>query len=427
MDQATGVDERARDLLDGAGPFSDRISGWLSDWPWLGEALGLLALLAAAVIAYFVVRRVVVMVLRRIAAASTTRWDDAFVEERVFSRLSHIAPALVVYYGVQLIPDLHDTLEVLIQRVAISVLVAMVAVAAAGSLAAVNTIYSSNPENRKRPIKGYLQVVQIAFFLIAALLVVATLLDRSPWIFLSGLGALAAVLLLVFRDTILGLVASIQLTGNDMIHVGDWIEMPQYGADGDVIDVALHTVKVQNWDKTITTIPTHKLIEESFKNWRGMTSAGGRRIKRAIYVDTGSIRFLTDEEVERAGRIRVLRDYIGHKTEEIAAHNAEIDPDATPDQRRLTNLGTFRAYVLGYLRAHPRIHQDMTLLVRQLAPTENGLPIEIYAFTNTTAWSEYEDIQSDLFDHIFAVLPEFGLRAFQSPSGRDLEKLGESR
>jgi miniconductance mechanosensitive channel len=396
-------------------------------WPWLNELAGLVVVVAAAVLAFVVVRRVVLMVIRRLAQASATHWDDAFVEARVFSRIAQVAPALVVYYGVQLVPDLHDTVEVLIQRVAISVVVAMVAVAASASLTAVNTIYSTNPENRKRPIKGYLQVVQIAFFLVAALLVVATLLDRSPWIFLSGLGALAAVLLLVFRDTILGLVASIQLTGNDMVHVGDWIEMPQYGADGDVIDVALHTVKVQNWDKTITTIPTHKLIEESFKNWRGMSSSGGRRIKRAIYVDTGSIRFLNDDEVERAGRLRVLRDYIAHKREEIAAHNADeaISPDAVPDRRRLTNVGTLRAYVLGYLRHHPRIHQDMTLLVRQLAPTAQGLPIEIYAFTNTTVWAEYEDIQSDLFDHIFAVLPEFGLRAFQSPSGRDLERLAE--
>ncbi|MGH0034997.1 MAG: mechanosensitive ion channel family protein [Myxococcota bacterium] len=410
-------------------PTQDDLATLWTDWPWLNEALGLGLLLAAATLVHLVVRRVVLLTLRRLAAASSTHWDDAFVEARVFSRIASVAPALVVYFGIQLVPDLHDTVEVLIQRVAISVLVAMLAVAGSASLSAVNIIYSANPENRKRPIKGYLQVVQIALFLVAGLLILATLLDRSPWIFLSGLGALAAVLLLVFRDTILGLVASIQLTGNDMVHVGDWIEMPRYGADGDVIDVALHTVKVQNWDKTITTIPTHKLIEESFKNWRGMSRSGGRRIKRAVYLDTGSIRFLSDEEVERAGRIRVLADYIEHKTAEIAAHNADasIAPDAVPDQRRLTNLGTLRAYIHGYLRRHPRIHQGMTLLVRQLAPTEHGLPIEIYAFTNTTAWGEYEDIQSDLFDHIFAILPEFGLRAFQSPSGADLERLGDSQ
>ncbi len=400
-----------------------------TDWPWLNETVGLLALFAAAGLVYFVVSRTVVVMLRRAARASATHWDDAFIDARVFTRLSQIAPALVVYYGIGWVPDLHETVSVVVQRVAVAALVAMVAVAAAGSLTAINTIYSRNPENRRRPIKGYLQVVQIVLFLVAGLLIVATLLDRSPWIFLSGLGALAAVLLLVFRDTILGLVASIQLTGNDMIHVGDWIEMPQYGADGDVIDVALHTVKVQNWDKTITTIPTHKLIEQSFKNWRGMSASGGRRIKRAVHIDVRSIRFLSDEEIERAGRIRVLADYIAGKRREIEEHNADeqIAPDAVTDQRRLTNVGTLRAYLLAYLRDHPRIHKGMTLLVRQLAPDENGLPIEIYAFTDTTAWSDYEEIQADLFDHVFAILPHFGLRAYQAPSGADLERMLESR
>jgi len=413
-------------------PMSSWMRVWedaVAHWPWLGGAVGLGALLGASAVAYVVARRVGVVALRRLAAASATRWDDAFVDAGVFARLAHVVPAGITYHGISLVPGLPDGVTTLIQRVAVAVMVVMVAFAASGSLSAINTVYAANPENRRRPIKGYLQIVQIAVFLVAALLVVATLVDRSPWIFLSGLGALAAVLLLVFRDTILGLVASLQLTGNDMIHVGDWIEMPQYGADGDVVDVALHTVKVQNWDKTITTIPTHKLIEESFKNWRGMSQSGGRRIKRAIHLDVNSVRFLSDEEVERAARIGVLGDYIARKRGEIAAHNARLmaGPEATADRRRLTNIGTLRAYLLGYLRSHPRIHQGMTLLVRQLAPGDRGLPLEIYAFTNTTVWAEYEDIQSDLFDHIFAILPEFGLRAFQSPSGADLEKLGASR
>jgi miniconductance mechanosensitive channel len=236
---------------------------------------------------------------------------------------------------------------------------------------------------------------------------------------------MAAVLMLVFRDTILGLVASLQLTGNDMVHVGDWIEMPEYGADGDVIDVALHTVKVQNWDKTITTIPTHKLIETSFKNWRGMSRSGGRRIKRAIHFDMSSIRFLEEDEIERFGRFTLLKDYVAAKREELERYNAEPGRDASlnADIRRLTNIGTLRAYILSYLRSHPKIHQGMTLLVRQLAPSGEGLPIEIYAFTNDTRWAAYEDIQADIFDHVLAIAPEFGLRPYQKPSGEDLAQL----
>ncbi len=401
----------------------------LLEQPAVAVSLGLGLLAVLAVLSFYVVRRVLVALIRRLAAASATHWDDAFVDARVFARLSHVIPALVVYFGISVVSGVPETIVVLLQRVAVAFTVVMVTLAATSALGAVNTIYSANPENRSRPIKGYLQLLQIALLLVAGLMAVATLLDRSPWIFLSGLGALAAVLLLVFRDTILGLVASVQLTSNDMIHVGDWIEMPQYGADGDVIDVALHTVKVQNWDKTITTIPTHKLIEQSFKNWRGMSRSGGRRIKRSLFLDVSSIRFLSEEEVARAGRIAVLREYVARKREEIRAHNARegLDPESLPDQRRLTNVGTLRAYIVHYLRHHPRIHQGMTLLVRQLEPSERGLPIEVYTFTNTTDWAEYEDIQSDLFDHLFAILPEFGLRAFQAPSGFDVASLGGPR
>ena len=251
-------------------------------------------------------------------------------------------------------------------------------------------------------------------------------MDRSPLLFLSGIGAMTAVLLLVFRDTILSLVASVQLTGNDMIHVGDWIEMPKYGADGDVIDIALHTVKVQNWDKTITTIPTHALISDAFKNWRGMSRSGGRRIKRSLHIDVASVRFLEDTEIERLSQWALLRDYLSGKRDELAQWNATEGRNAAvnADIRRLTNLGTLRAYIEQYLRAHPKIHQGMTLLVRQLQPTDRGLPIELYCFTNTTEWNAYESIQADVFDHLFAILPELGLRAYQSPSGADIAEIG---
>jgi miniconductance mechanosensitive channel len=238
---------------------------------------------------------------------------------------------------------------------------------------------------------------------------------------------MTAVILLIFRDTILSLVASVQITGNDMVRVGDWIEMPQFGADGDVIDVALHTVKVQNWDKTITTIPTHRLISDSFKNWRFMSLSGGRRIKRALYIDIRTVRFLRDEEIDRFGEMALLRDYVHEKRHQIREHNAasEPPPGRNAEARRLTNLGTFRAYIERYLRADPRIHGGMTLIVRQLPPGPTGVPIELYCFTKTTAWSEYEGVQSDLFDHFLAIAPEFGLHVFQSPSGTDIARLGD--
>ena len=270
-----------------------------------------------------------------------------------------------------------------------------------------------------------MQVVSILVYLLAGLLILAALMNRSPWIFVSGIGAMTAVLLLVFRDTILSLVASIQIASNDMIRVGDWIEMPDLGADGDVMEVALHTVKVQNWDKTITTIPTHRLISESFKNWRGMSASGGRRIKRSVALDLQSVRFLTDDEIARFEQWSLLRDYIAVKRAELAEANTQPDlnPETRADLRRLTNIGTLRAWIWATLRNHPDIHQTgHTLLVRQLAAGPQGVPIEVYCFSNNTDWIAYEDIQADLFDRILAMVPEFGLRVFQEPAGSDLTR-----
>ena len=260
-------------------------------------------------------------------------------------------------------------------------------------------------------------------------MVIAAVLNKSPLLLLSGFGAMTAILLLVFRDTILSLVASVQLTAQDMVRVGDWIEMPQFGADGDVIDVQLHTVKVQNWDKTITTIPTHRLISESFRNWRGMSESGGRRIKRALYIDASSVRFQTPEEIEHFKRFALLRDYIEHKERDLADYNAGL-PEPVDDEvnrRRLTNIGTFRAYILNYLKHRDDIRTDMTLLVRQLAPGPDGIPLQIYCFTATTAWADYEGIQSDIFDHLVAIVPEFGLKLFQEPAGSDMVGLAGNR
>jgi miniconductance mechanosensitive channel len=397
--------------------------------PTLVEMIDLLLVFVVATAVYFLTRVALERGLHRLARSSKVHWDDELVVAGVFRRLAHVAPAFVVYSGMDFFPHLPEVLTGGIRRAATAVMLLVGALAFSSALDAAEAIWNANPEYRKRPIKGYLQVASILVYLLAGLLILAALMDRSPWIFVSGIGAMTAVLLLIFRDTILSLVASIQIAGNDMVNVGDWIEMPELGADGDVIEVALHTVKVQNWDKTITTIPTHRLISDSFKNWRGMSLSGGRRIKRAVNIDLQSVRFLTDEEVERFSGWSLISEYMRRKREELIAANAApgLNPEVPSDLRRLTNLGTFRAWVQALVRSSPKIHQSgHTLLIRQLASGPQGVPIEIYCFTNDTDWIAYEAIQSDLFDRILAMVPEFGLRVFQQPSGSDLARLAES-
>jgi len=294
-----------------------------------------------------------------------------------------------------------------------------------GFLNAVVDIYNTFEIAREKPIKGYVQISMIIISIFGGIFALSTLLNRSPWPLLSGLGAMTAILLLIFKDSILGLVASIQLSVNDMVRIGDWIEMPKFNADGDVIDVSLHTVKVRNWDKTITTIPAYALIADSFKNWRGMSESGGRRIKRAINIDMTSVKFCTPEMLDRYEKFQLLTDHVRSKRKEIAEYNAahSIDTSELINGRNLTNIGTFRNYLVAYLRHHPKIHNDMTFLVRQLPAGEHGLPIEVYVFSNDQAWANYEAIQADIFDHILAILPEFDLRVFQQPSGNDVRAL----
>ena len=395
----------------------------LAGLPYASTWLPLTGLLLAAWLANWITRRVLLKVVARVAQASPLHWDDALMARGVLSRLAHVVPALIIGVGILGIPGLSNTVVAVVHNVAVAYIYLTVALSLGNLFNALNDLYERRGDRaRQRPIKGYLQVAKLVVFLVAGVLVVATLIDRSPLVLLTGLGAMTAVVLLVFKDTILSLVASIQLSSHDMLRVGDWIEMPELQADGDVIDIALHTVKVQNWDKTITTIPTHRLISDSFKNWRGMSEAGGRRIKRSLLVDQASVRFLSTDERDGLRRIALIDDYLDGKRRELEAYNAELaaggkDPVNT---RRVTNLGTFRAYVAAYLRAHPRVRDDMTLMVRQLDPGATGIPLEVYCFTATTAWGEYEDIQSDIFDHLLAVLPEFGLRLFQQPGGADV-------
>jgi len=385
--------------------------------PWAETLIALALLATVAWVANFIVKHIALRYLmRRVPIEGAAA---------IAARLANIVPALIIAYGIRAVPNLPATVGMVIGNVVAASIILFLTLAIGAALSLANQIYERRPDAAHRPIKGYVQVLKIILYLGAAILIVAALMEQSPLLLLSGLGAMAAVLMLVFKDTILSLVASVQLTSNDMLRVGDWIEMPQLNADGDVIDIALHTVKVQNWDKTVTTIPTHRLIQESYKNWRGMSESGGRRIKRALLLDQNCVRFLSEKERREIANIALVHDHLDRKLSEITAWNAQLGEAAQlpANQRRMTNIGTFRAYVLQYLRANPRISKDMTLIVRQLAPTAQGLPLEIYCFTATTVWADYEEIQADIFDHLLAILPEFHLRAFQTPSGSDVRGL----
>jgi miniconductance mechanosensitive channel len=395
----------------------------LLDLPGMRTALGLSALLLLAWLVGVLLRRVLLRAIQGIAARTEWQWDDALCRRQSFSWLARMAPMLVVQYGIALVPDVPGGVESLVASISRALLVLFLAMAISSALTALEDIYRETPRGRERSIKGVVQLVKIVLFVVAGLVVVTALTGQRIGLLLSGLGAMSAVLMLVFKDTILGFVAGVQLSSNDMLRVGDWIEMPQLHADGDVIDIALHTVKVRNWDKTITTIPSWRLISDSYKNWRGMQETGGRRIKRVLTIDAGSVGFLDGAALQRLAKLRLLADYLPAKQREVAEWNQALgEASGVPaNRRRLTNLGTFRAYVQAYLDAHPRIHRELTCIVRQLASGPQGIPLELYCFTDTVAWAEYEAIQGDIFDHLFALLPEFGLRLYQQPSGHDMQ------
>lgn len=387
---------------------------------YLTNLLLIVAIAALCIVANFVTKKVVLKILTKAIHNNRFQWDNIFLERKVFHKLSHFVPAVIIYNFSSVFPAYQ---QVIIKCVGIYVIIVAILVINA-FLNAVNDIYRTYEVSKSRPIRGYIQVVKIFVYIIGGILVISGMIGKSPLLLLSGIGALSAVIMLVFKDSLLGLVAGIQLASNDMVRVGDWIEMPKYGADGDIIDISLNTVKVQNWDKTIVMIPSYALISDSFKNWRGMQNAGGRRIKRSLFIDTSSITFCTEEMINRFKGIHLLTNYISSKQQEIAAYHADrqIDTSNRVNGRALTNIGVFRMYIQNYLQNHPQIHQEMTLIVRQLEPGETGLPLEIYAFTNDTRWAVYEGIQSDIFDHILAIAPEFGLRVFQNPSGNDIKE-----
>ena len=392
--------------------------------PALPDITVVLILLLTALLGYVVAHRLLDIGLRTVAKYSTYTWSDALIKNGVGKRLAQLLPAFTIHMGVNFLPSINAGLESFVMNLTSAYMMVVATITIIAVLNAANDIYESNPEARQRPIKGFIQLLQLAVVILGGLLFIAALLDQSPVLLLSGFGAMTAVLLLVFKDTLLSLVASVQLAAQDMVRVGDWIEVPQLGADGDVVDMELYTVTVQNFDKTITTIPTQRLITDSFKNWRGMSSSGGRRIKRALHIDASSIRFISAQDVNSYRRFSLLEDYLAGKHDELKKYNQTMvgatadESDDAVNMRRLTNIGTFRAYAWRYLKEHPRIRKDMTLLVRQLAP-DDGIPIELYCFTNTVKWTEYEDIQADIFDHLLAIMPEFGLQLFQRPAGKE--------
>tara|TARA_B100000029_G_scaffold478736_1_gene525120 strand:- start:2948 stop:4165 length:1218 start_codon:yes stop_codon:yes gene_type:complete len=385
--------------------------------------LGMGCLLLVAVCSFVLTRKVVLRLVIQAAGRTNTMWDDALVERGVVAQGSYLVPAVVVYFGLDFLSFDTEILARVVRAWFVFCLVIMLS----RLLGAGADIYEHYPISNRRPIKGYIQLANLIVFLVGAILALCTLLDISPWGIMSGLGAMTALLILVFRDTILSLVASLQIAAYDMVRAGDWIEMPGLGVDGDVIDVSLHTVRVQNWDKTIITVPTHRLIQDSFKNWRGMTEAGGRRIKRSLLVDQTSIKFLDQATVDRLSQIEKLQPYLADKMRDLATANRGREGGDVPslNRRELTNVGTFRAYAEAYLRENTSIHNEMTFMVRQLPPSSNGLPIEIYVFSNNTDWEMFEAIQADIFDHLLAALPAFELRLFQLPTGFDMRIMAD--
>ena len=413
---------------------AENISNWLLQFKFatgIAQILGLLVsalyLAGLAWLANYAAKRFINSVIHPLIHKSGAQWDDKLAEHRVLIRFSHIVPAAIIHFFAPTLFETHPQLIAFCQVVVNIYLIVIALLIIDGVLNFCRAIWDRLPVGKRFPAKSFIQAAKLVINLVGCIFILSAILGKSPLVLFSGLGAVTAILLLIFKDAILGLVAGFQLSVNNMVMVGDWIEMPGSGADGDVIDVSLTTVKVQNWDKTITTIPTYALISDSFKNWRGMSESGGRRIKRSLQIDMRTIQFADETLLERFKRINILRPYLESKLDDIQHYNANVADDFSEliNGRRLTNVGTFRAYCVAYLRNHPKIHQSgMTLLVRQLPPTQTGLPIELYAFANDTAWANFEDIQGDIFDHLLSILPEFALGAFQAPSGADLEKAG---
>lgn len=412
------------------------IDFWLADlldsynvtFFWLDPLSSLIKLAIALIISYLlfkITNKILIALIRSVSKKTETLWDDILIEQHVFSRLAYLVPAYALSHFSPLVfspyPEWSNFFLLILKIFSTWIVIRSFS----AFFNAVLEIYKQYPASKTRPIKGYIQLAKILLYLIASIVMISILFGQNPLVMIGGLGAFSAVLLLVFKDSILGLVAGVQLTANDLLRPGDWISFPKYDADGTVIDITLTTVKVQNWDKTYSTIPAYALFTESFKNWRGMEESAGRRINRAIKIDMNSVKFCTPQMLSKFEKIHYLTTYIRDKEQEINLYNKEnnIDPSVVVNGRRQTNLGVFRNYLMQYLRNHPKINPEMTFLIRYLQPSETGIPVEIYVFTHDKVWANYEQLQADIFDHILAIIPEFELKVFQNPSGSDFKAL----
>ncbi|MBX9190317.1 mechanosensitive ion channel family protein [Bacteroides sp. K03] len=417
MEKITGI---IKEILQSWG-FNE---SWTDD---LTSAIILVIILAIAFLGDAICKHVILTTVTRLVKKTKATWDDVVFDRKVMIYLSHLVAPIILYILLPLAIS-NAGLLTFILRICMIYIIAVFLKFISALLSALYHVYSEREQFRDRPLKGLLQTVQVILFFIGGIIIVSILIDKSPMVLLTGLGASAAVLMLVFKDSIMGFVSGIQLSANNMLKVGDWIEMPKYGADGTVIEVTLNTVKVRNWDNTITTIPPYALVSDSFQNWRGMQESGGRRIKRSIRIDMNSVKFCTPEMLAKYRKIRLLKDYIEETEKVVEEYNKEhgIDNSVLVNGRRQTNLGVFRAYLTNYLRSLPAVNQDLTCMVRQLQPTEQGIPLELYFFSSIKAWIPYEGVQADVFDHVLAIIPEFDLHVFQNPTGEDFRALSRN-
>ena len=399
------------------------IREWMTENPTLFVFVKIGVIALGAILIYLITHKVLITLIRKVVTKTKTEFDDIFLNEKLLRRFSYILPIIFLqqftFFNSGIDTKIDNILEAMVALFVILILNSL--------LDSFIEIISKFEKFKDRPLKSYAQVVKLIISIIGAILVFGIITGQNFWSLFAGLGAISAVLLLVFKDTIMAFVASIQIASYDLVKVGDWIEIPSLGVDGDVMDMALHTIKVRNFDKTITTVPTNKLIEQSFKNWRGMENTGSRRIKRAIHIDISSIKFLSEEMLSRFNKFQLITEYLKDKKDEVENDNSEkgVDTSELINGRRMTNIGTFREYLKAYLHSRNDINDNLTFLIRQLSPGAEGVPIQIYVFASTTAWVKYEEIQSDIFDHIMAVIPEFDLKVFQNPTGHDFKELNK--
>lgn len=399
----------------------------VSDWGarYLTLAIGILAVVLISVVAQLITRRIILQFVKGYVKKSKNQYDDIFLEKKVFTGLALLVPALIIYYAIPLLFENAEVVAYVLRRGIIIYMIVVIMTVVNRFLKALESIAFNLEEFDGKPIGSYKQVFSIVNFFIGSIIIISLLIGKSPITIITAFGAATAVLLLVFRDSILGLVASIQISANDMVRIGDWVTVEKYGADGDVLEINLTTVKVRNFDKTITTVPTYAFISDSFRNWRGMQELGIRRIMRTITIDLNTIKFVNNEMLERFEKVERVTQYLRTRQKEINDYNTQNknNKQVLINGRHMTNIGVFRNYIEAYLREHPLIANDQLIMVRQLEPTAQGVPLQVYCFSATTVWQEYENLQSFIFDHLLAAAQTFDLQLYQKAAGTDFQRL----